>query len=148
MEGDFNQNAIIINSGNNNKSIGSYIDIICNKIISDNKISIKAYGNNMNKLITIVEILKRGTNNKIQIKYSIGKEDKVEYIQSEIICDYNNINEIKNLIGKKKENKRNLNIQNINKTIIKEKDNNIEEKKIDEICINNINNLFNLNKKE
>jgi hypothetical protein len=148
MEGDINQNAIIINSGNNNKSIGSYIDIICNKIIIDNKICIKAYGNNMNKLITIVEILKRETNNKIQIKYSIGKEDKLEYIQSEIICDYNNINDIKNLIGKKKENKRNLNIQNTNKTIIKEKDTNTEEKKIDEICINNINNLFNLNKKE
>ena len=147
MEDNIINEKIIICSGNNNKSIGSYIDIISNKIISDKKVCIKAFGNNMNKLITIVEILKRA-NDKIKVKYNIGKEKNIEYIQSEIIYDNDKISCIKNLIGKKKENKRKIYLYNINKMDIEDKKKEQEKNQNSEIdkdliCINNINNIFN-----
>ena len=147
MEDNIINEKIIICSGNNNKSIGSYIDLISNKIISNKKVCIQAFGNNMNKLITIVEILKRA-NDKIKVKYNIGKEKDIEYIQSVIISDNDNISGIKDLIGKKKENKRKIYSPNLNKmdmeTKNKEQDKN-QNSEIDKdiICINNINNIFN-----
>ena len=147
MEDNIINEKIIVCSGNNNKSIGSYIDIISNKIINNKKIYIQAFGNNMNKLITIVEILKRA-NDKIKVKYNIGKEKDIEYIQSVIISDNDNISGIKDLIGKKKENKRKIYLYNINKMDIEDKKKEQEKNQNSEIdkdliCINNINNIFN-----
>ena len=120
-----------IKSGNKNKSIGGYIDKIINYIIINKKIIIKAYENNMNKLITIVEIIKNKEKNG-QFNYNIGKENNKVFIQCEIIIE--NDNNIKELLGNRK-NKRNNIINNINNN-----DNN--NKNIEDNIINNINNLF------
>ena len=58
MEDNIINEKIIVCSGNNNKSIGSYIDIISNKIINNKKIYIQAFGNNMNKLILKEQMIK------------------------------------------------------------------------------------------
>ena len=120
-----------IKSGNKNKSIGVYIDKIINYIIINKKIIIKAYENNMNKLITIVEIIKNKEKNG-QFNYNIGKENNKVFIQCEIIIE--NDNNIKELLGNRK-NKRNNIINNLN-------NNNNNNKNIEDNIINNINNLF------
>ena len=120
-----------IKSGNKNKSIGGYIDKIINYIIINKKIVIKAYENNMNKLITIVEIIKNKEKNG-KFNYNIGKENNKVFIQCEIIIE--NDNNIKELLGNRK-NKRNNIINNLNNNI----NNN---KNIEDNIINNINNLF------
>jgi hypothetical protein len=120
-----------IKSGNKNKSIGGYIDKIINYIIINKKIIIKAYENNMNKLITIVEIIKNKEKNG-QFNYNIGKENNKVFIQCEIIIE--NDNNIKELLGNRK-NKRNNIINNLN-------NNNNNNKNIEDNIINNINNLF------
>ncbi len=120
-----------IKSGNKNKSIGGYIDKIINYIIINKKIVIKAYENNMNKLITIVEIMKNKEKNG-KFNYNIGKENNKVFIQCEIIIE--NDNNIKELLGNRK-NKRNNIINNLNNNI----NNN---KNIEDNIINNINNLF------
>ncbi len=120
-----------IKSGNKNKSIGGYIDKIINYIIINKKIVIKAYENNMNKLITIVEIMKNKEKNG-KFNYNIGKENNKVFIQCEIIIE-NDI-KIKELLGNRK-NKRNNIINNLNNNI----NNN---KNIEDNIINNINNLF------
>ena len=120
-----------IKSGNKNKSIGGYIDKIINYIIINKKIVIKAYENNMNKLITIVEIIKNKEKNG-KFNYNIGKENNKVFIQCEIIIE--NDNKIKELLGNRK-NKRNNIINNLNNNI----NNN---KNIEDNIINNINNLF------
>ena len=124
-----------IKSGNKNKSIGGYIDKIINYIIINKKIVIKAYENNMNKLITIVEIIKNKEKNG-KYNYNIGKENNKVFIQCEIIIE--NDNNIKELIGNRK-NKRNNIINNINN--VNDNNNNIQ-KNLEDNIINNINNLF------
>ena len=110
MEEDF-----IIKNGNNNRSIGSYIEHISQILIDKGKILLKAFGNNMNKLITIEEIIKRGVDNKIQITLSIGKSKinnkDTEYISSNLTLD-NKDKEIVNKLNLLKQNK--LNTRNIN----------------------------------
>jgi len=118
-----------IKSGNKNKSIGGYIDKIINYIIINKKIIIKAYENNMNKLISIVEIIKNKEKNGKYI-YNIDKENNKVFIKCEIIIENNN--KIKELIGNKKNKRNNINInKNKNYTNI-----------IEDNIINNINNLL------
>lgn len=111
MEDEF-----IIKNGNNNRSIGSYIEHISQVLINKGKILLKAFGNNMNKLITIEEIIKRGVDNKIQITLSIGKSKinnkDTEYISANLAID-NKDKEIVdklNVLKNNKANKRNINV--------------------------------------
>lgn len=111
MEDEF-----IIKNGNNNRSIGSYIEHISQVLINKGKILLKAFGNNMNKLITIEEIIKRGVDNKIQITLSIGKSKinnkDTEYISAKLAID-NKDKEIVdklNVLKNNKANKRNINV--------------------------------------
>lgn len=106
----------IIKNGNNNRSIGSYIEHISQVLINKGKILLKAFGNNMNKLITIEEIIKRGVDNKIQITLSIGKSKinnkDTEYISANLAID-NKDKEIVdklNVLKNNKANKRNINV--------------------------------------
>ena len=76
------ESSLIIKSGNGNKSIGEYVDKICKELIKNLFISIKAYDKNMNKLITIEQIIRRELDknnekelNDAKIKYEIGKEN-------------------------------------------------------------------------
>ena len=142
MEEDF-----IIKNGNNNRSIGSYIEHISQILIDKGKILLKAFGNNMNKLITIEEIIKRGVDNKIQITLSIGKSKinnkDTEYISANRTVD-NKDKEIVdklNLLKQNKLNKRNINVIENNGVGIEnpiKKDNiNIEDK-----CLENLDLYF------
>ena len=151
---------IIIKSGNGNKTIGSYVDTICKNLIDKKSVIFKAYNNNMNKLITIEQIIKRTldkNNNKIdndsKINYEIGKEDKIPFIKCTIKINNTDINNLKELIGNKN-NKRNrhpfdnekdknmqIELENKNKKLKIDK-NEKEEDKINELCINNINEFF------
>ena len=142
MEEDF-----IIKNGNNNRSIGSYIEHISQILIDKGKILLKAFGNNMNKLITIEEIIKRGVDNKIQIALSIGKSKinnkDTEYISANLTVD-NKDKEIVdklNLLKQNKLNKRNINVIENNGVGIEnpiKKDNiNIEDK-----CLENLDLYF------
>ena len=151
----------IIKSGNGNKSIGSYVDQICKELMENLNITIKAYNNNMNKLITIVEIIKRALNqnnekeyNYSNINYEIGKDKNIPFIKCNIKINKEEVNKLKNLIGNKN-NKRNLNPFTKNKNENKMKieyynnknkykiDNNIKkEDKINDLCIQNIHEFF------
>ena len=53
------ESTIIIHSGSGNKSIGTYIDKICQELINNLNASFKSYDKNMNKLITIEQIIRR-----------------------------------------------------------------------------------------
>ena len=117
----------------------------------------------MNKLITIEQIIKRALYNNNEkelmdskIKYEIGKENKIPFIKCLIYIDKTDIKILEKLIGNKtnkrnnhpfdktKENK-NMEIDDINnknkkiKLENKEKD---EEKKINDLCIENIHKYF------
>ena len=105
--------SLIIKSGNGNKSIGVYVDKICKELIKNLFISIKAYDKNMNKLITIEQIIRRELDknnekelNDAKIKYEIGKEKKIPFIKCEIKINKEDIKNIEKLIGNKN-NKRN-----------------------------------------
>ena len=158
------ESSLIIKSGNGNKSIGEYVDKICKELIKNLFISIKAYDKNMNKLITIEQIIRRELDknnekelNDAKIKYEIGKEKKIPFIKCEIKINKEDIKNIEKLIGNKK-NKRNSNpfsknegIENMeiddnnkNKKIkIEDKDEEKEEDKINNLCIENIHDFFN-----
>ena len=157
---DEKENEIIIKSGNGNKSIGSYVDIICKELITKLDIIFKAYDNNMNKLITIEQIIKRalnknGKNDDDKIKYEIGKDKDIPYIKCNINIDKEDIDNLKGLIGNKK-NKRNKHIfnkeENNNKMEIDDLNNTNkkpklekqikEEDKISDLCIKNIQEFF------
>ena len=157
---DEKENEIIIKSGNGNKSIGSYVDIICKELITKLDIIFKAYDNNMNKLITIEQIIKRalnknGKNDDDKIKYEIGKDKDIPYIKCNINIDKEDIDNLKGLIGNKK-NKRNKHIfnkeENNNKMEIDDLNNTNkkpklekqikEEDKINDLCIKNIQEFF------
>ena len=158
------ESSLIIKSGNGNKSIGEYVDKICKELIKNLFISIKAYDKNMNKLITIEQIIRRELDknnekelNDAKIKYEIGKEKKIPFIKCEIKINKEDIKNIEKLIGNKN-NKRNnhpfsknegienmeIDDNNKNKKIkIEEKDEKKEEDKINNLCIENIHDFFN-----
>ena len=133
---------IIINNGNKNKSHFQYVNKVTNALIANNgNALLKAYSNNMNKLITIVEIIKRHINNSINITYSIGKDNfknkLTEYIQAHISVDINNgdnIAQLKQILSYEKSSQMNNICVNT-----KEEDDN----EIDNDIINNISNYFN-----
>ena len=157
---DEKENEIIIKSGNGNKSIGSYVDIICKELITKLDITFKAYDNNMNKLITVEQIIKRalnknGKNDDDKIKYEIGKDKDIPYIKCNINIDKEDIDNLKGLIGNKKnkrnkhifnkeENNNNMEIDDLNNTNKKPKlEKQIkEEDKINDLCIKNIQEFF------
>ena len=158
------ESSLIIKSGNGNKSIGEYVDKICKELIKNLFISIKAYDKNMNKLITIEQIIRRELDknnekelNDAKIKYEIGKEKKIPFIKCEIKINKEDIKNIEKLIGNKN-NKRNNHpfsknegIENMEiddnnknkKTKIEDKDEEKEEDKINNLCIENIHDFFN-----
>ena len=133
---------IIINNGNKNKSHFQYVNKVTNALIANNgNTFLKAYSNNMNKLITIVEIIKRHVNNSCSITYSIGKDNfknkLTEYIQAHINVDINNgdnITQLKQMLSYEKSSQMN----NICVNTKEENDN-----EIDNDIINNISNYFN-----
>ena len=156
-------NDIIIKSGNGNKSIGSYVDKICKELIDKLRIKFIAYDNNMNKLITIEQIIKRALNENndkddidLKINYEIGKNQNIPYIKCTININNNDINNLKKLIGNKKnkrnnhpftknENKDKMDIDDMDNKNKKPKKENIEkteEDKINELCIENIDEFF------
>ena len=157
---DEKENEIIIKSGNGNKSIGSYVDIICKELITKLDITFKAYDNNMNKLITVEQIIKRalnknGKNDDDKIKYEIGKDKDIPYIKCNINIDKEDIDNLKGLIGNKKnkrnkhifnkeENNNEMEIDDLNNTNKKPKlEKQIkEEDKINDLCIKNIQEFF------
>ena len=154
---------IIIKSGNGNKSIGSYIDNICNKLIEKLEIEIIAYDNNMNKLITIEQIIKRALikdkeidDYDSKINYEIGKDNNIPFIKCFFKINKDDISNLKTLIGNKMnkrknhpfikdENKDKMEIEeeNNNKYIKPKLENNLkEEEKINDLCIKNIQEFF------
>ena len=156
---------IIINSGSGNKSIGTYVDKICQELVKDLTVSFKSYDKNMNKLITIEQIIRRALdnnnekeNNDSKINYEIGKEENIPFIKCTININKDDIKNLEKLIGNKS-NKRNRHpftkneisekmeidddIKNKNKKKKIEKNNEEEEKdKINDLCIQNIHDFF------
>lgn len=141
---------IIIKSGNNNKSIGSYVNRVCTNLINEGKAKLKAYGNNMNKLITIEEIIKRGLQEKAKIEFKIGKDkminsNSLEFISVIIEIDKKN-NDIVKMLGEltnNKNNKRKVNvIKTENDVEIENNLNQTNEKGKEEEIIDNIKSFF------
>ena len=159
------ESTIIIHSGSGNKSIGTYIDKICQELINNLRSSFKSYDKNMNKLITIEQIIRRALdnnndkeNNDSKINYEIGKEKNIPFIKCTINITKDDIKNLEKLIGNKS-NKRNRHpfskneisekmeidddIKNKNKKKKIEKNNEEEEKdKINDLCIQNIHDFF------
>ena len=159
------ETTIIIHSGSGNKSIGTYIDKICQELINNLSASFKSYDKNMNKLITIEQIIRRALdnnnekeNNDSKINYEIGKEENIPFIKCTININKDDIKNLEKLIGNKS-NKRNRHpftkneisekmeidddIKNKNKKKKIEKNNEEEEKdKINDLCIQNIHDFF------
>ena len=159
------ESTIIIHSGSGNKSIGTYIDKICQELINNLSSSFKSYDKNMNKLITIEQIIRRALdnnnekeNNDSKINYEIGKEENIPFIKCTININKDDIKNLEKLIGNKS-NKRNRHpftkneisekmeidddIKNKNKKKKIEKNNEEEEKdKINDLCIQNIHDFF------
>ena len=159
------ETTIIIHSGSGNKSIGTYIDKICQELINNLTASFKSYDKNMNKLITIEQIIRRALdnnnekeNNDSKINYEIGKEENIPFIKCTININKDDIKNLEKLIGNKS-NKRNTHpftkneinekmeidddIKNKNKKKKIEKNNEEEEKdKINDLCIQNIHDFF------
>ena len=159
------ETTIIIHSGSGNKSIGTYIDKICQELINNLSASFKSYDKNMNKLITIEQIIRRALdnnndkeNNDSKINYEIGKEKNIPFIKCTININKDDIKNLEKLIGNKS-NKRNRHpftkneisekmeidddIKNKNKKKKIEKNNEEEEKdKINDLCIQNIHDFF------
>ena len=156
---------IIINSGNGNKSIGTYVDKICQELVKDLTVSFKSYDKNMNKLITIEQIIRRALDNNNEkeendskIKYEIGKEKNIPFIKCTININKDDIKNLEKLIGNKS-NKRNThpftketkdnkmeidnnNTNNKNKKTKLENKEKEEEEKINNLCIQNIHDFF------
>ena len=159
------ESTIIIHSGSGNKSIGTYIDKICQELINNLSSSFKSYDKNMNKLITIEQIIRRALdnnnekeNNDSKINYEIGKEENIPFIKCTININKDDIKNLEKLIGNKS-NKRNRHpftkneisekmeidddIKNKNKKKKTEKNNEEEEQdKINDLCIQNIHDFF------
>ena len=79
---------IVVHSGNGNKSIGAYVDKISQELINNLTVTFKSYDKNMNKLITIEQIITRALDNNgekkkndSKINYQIGKENNIPYIK-------------------------------------------------------------------
>ncbi len=159
------ETTIIIHSGSGNKSIGTYIDKICQELINNLTASFKSYDKNMNKLITIEQIIRRALdnnnekeNNDSKINYEIGKEENIPFIKCTININKDDIKNLEKLIGNKS-NKRNrhpftkneisekmeidVDIKDKNKKKKTEKNNEEEEQdKINDLCIQNIHDFF------
>ena len=159
------ETTIIIHSGSGNKSIGTYVDKICQELINNLNVSFKSYDKNMNKLITVEQIIRRALdnndekeNNDSKINYEIGKEEKIPFIKCTININKDDITNLEKLIGNKS-NKRNTHpftkneinekmeidddIKNKNKKKKIDKINEEEEKdKINDLCIQNIHDFF------
>ena len=157
---------IIINSGSGNKSIGVYVDKICQELINNLTVSIKSYDKNMNKLVTIEQIIRRALDNNNEneandskINYQIGKEEKIPFIKCTININKDDIKNLEKLIGNKS-NKRNRHPftkkEKDNKMEMDENDKNnknkkmkLEDKKkegedkLNNLCIQNIHDFFN-----
>ena len=156
---------IVIKSGNGNKSIGAYVDKLCQELINNLSVTFKSYDKNMNKLITIEQIIRRALDNNNEkeindkkINYEIGKEEKIPFIKCTININKEDIKNLENLIGNKA-NKRNKNpfiknedfgkmeieneIKDKNKKKKVEKNNENDEDKINNLCIQNIHDFFN-----
>ena len=160
------ETTIIIHSGSGNKSIGTYIDKICQELINNLSASFKSYDKNMNKLITIEQIIRRALDNNNEkeendskIKYEIGKEKNIPFIKCTININKDDIKNLEKLIGNKS-NKRNThpftkeikdnkmeidnnNTNNKNKKTKLENKEKEEEEKINNLCIQNIHDFFN-----
>ena len=164
MEEKNKKNIIIIKSGSGNKSIGSYVDIILKQLIENLTVEIKAYDNNMNKLITIEQIIKRALDQnkdkgKVEniiskINYEIGKEKEIPFIKCHIVINKDDIVYLKPLIGNKK-NKRNshpfqgetkknkMEVEEERKNKKAKLDSNLKEiDKINSLCLENIQEFF------
>ena len=158
------ESTIIINSGSGNKSINVYVDKICQELIKNLIVTIKAYNKNMNKLITIEQIIRRALDknnekekNNEKINYEIGKEGKIPFIKCTININKEDIKNLEKLIGNKT-NKRNENpfvkndvggkmeidneINDKNKKKKLEKKVGKDEDKINNLCIQNIHDFF------
>ena len=159
------ETTIIIHSGSGNKSIGTYIDKICQELINNLSASFKSYDKNMNKLITIEQIIRRALDNNNEkekndskINYEIGKEENIPFIKCTININKDDIKNLEKLIGNKS-NKRNthpftkneisekmeidVDIKDKNKKKKTEKNNEEEEQdKINDLCIQNIHDFF------
>ena len=159
------ETTIIIHSGSGNKSIGTYIDKICQELINNLTASFKSYDKNMNKLITIEQIIRRALDNNNEkenhdskINYEIGKEENIPFIKCTININKDDIKNLEKLIGNKS-NKRNthpftkneisekmeidVDIKDKNKKKKTEKNNEEEEQdKINDLCIQNIHDFF------
>ena len=152
----------LFKSGSGNKSIGSYVDIILKQLIEKLTVEIKAFDNNMNKLITIEQIIKRALdqikdkdeNIISKINYEIGKEKEIPFIKCHIVINKEDIVYLKPLIGNKK-NKRNSHPfqgdEKKNKMEVEEEkknkkaklDSNLKElDKINSLCLENIKVFF------
>lgn len=138
-------NIIIIKSGNNNKSIYAYLNKVCLCLKnSSSKVHLKAYENNMNKLVTLVEILKRNLNQLIKVEYKIGLEEEKNFIECylEIILKSEKVNKmLDEIMNYNKENKRKNIPENMMK-IEEKKEEKEEGKNIEDLCFENINEFF------
>ena len=155
---------IIIKSGSGNKSIGTYVDKICQELINNLTVSFKSFDKNMNKLITIEQIIRRALDknnekekNNEKINYEIGKDEKIPFIKCTININKEDIKNLEKLIGNKT-NKRNENpfiknddcgkmeidneINDKNKKKKLEKKVGKDEDKINNLCIQNIHDFF------
>ena len=156
---------IIIHSGSGNKSIGTYVDKICQELINNLNVSFKSFDKNMNKLITVEQIIRRALDNNNEkdkndskINYEIGKEGKIPYIKCTININKDDLKNLEKLIGNKS-NKRNrhpfseivktenidtdceINSKNKKKKVINNNEKE-EEDKINDFCIQNIHDFF------
>ena len=155
---------IVVHSGNGNKSIGAYVDKISQELINNLTVTFKSYDKNMNKLITIEQIITRALDNNgekkkndSKINYQIGKENNIPYIKCIINIDKDDITYLEKIIGNKN-NKRNTHpftikekphkmdiddINNKNKKTKLEENFEKEEDEINNLCIQNIHDFFN-----
>ena len=144
----------IIKISSRTGEIGKNVDKICSVLIKQLNATFIAYDNNMNKLITIEQIIKRAlkeNNNEFidnKILYEIGKEKGKNYIKCTIKIDKNEINNIQKLIGKSDKKRNCQPFKNENKMEIendKEKNNENKTNKettINDLCIMNIKEFF------
>lgn len=150
MEKINTERLFMIKNGNNSKSIFHFVNSICKEFLnssSDNfSVQLKAYENNMNKLITIVEILKRHLKESISVRYQIGLEGKKNYIQSFLSLPHQNEfvkKTLNDLVQQNNNSKRNPLPNNIMK-IDDDVNHNENKDKIttQDLCFENVNEFF------
>lgn len=125
-------NFILVKSGNQQNSINNIVNKVAKVLEENEECVVKAFGNNMNKLVSVVEIIKNELG-EIENKYSIGKENDIEYIQCRIKASNINKEKLKGLIKEKAKKRREK-----SKKLEDSKEENNEEK----VIITNIKNFF------